>query len=85
MSALSIRSSNAPYGTANAAMVNRALADPGAIDDSDRASIRRVAELSLVQYPAQFAELVQAWAQPPVEQPEFVFLSLSHGPHPRVL
>lgn len=66
--------------TANAAMVNRAAADPGATDDSDRASIRRVAELSLVPCPAQFAEWVQAWAQPAVEQPELVFLSLSHAP-----
>ena len=65
-------------------MVNRALADPAATGDSDRASIRRVAELSLVQCPVQFAELVQAWAQPPVQQPELVFLSLARGPHPRV-
>ncbi len=65
-------------------MVNRAVADPGATDDSDQASIHRVAELSLVQCPAQFAELVQAWAQPPVQQPELVFLSLARGPHPRV-
>ena len=61
-------------------MVNRAVADPGATDDSDQASIHRVAELSLVQCPAQFAELAQAWVQLPEKQPELLFLSLSHAP-----
>lgn len=61
-------------------MVNRAAADPGATDESDRASIRHVVELSRVPCLAQFAEWVQEWAQPAAEQPELVFLSLSHAP-----
>jgi hypothetical protein len=40
------------------ARVNRATGDPGAIDESDPASMRHAVELALGQCPARFAELV---------------------------
>jgi hypothetical protein len=42
----------------NGAMVNRALVDPRAIDESDPTSMRRAVELALGRCPARFAELV---------------------------
>jgi hypothetical protein len=39
-------------------MVNRAMARPGAIDDSDPISMRRAVELARVRSQEQLAELV---------------------------
>jgi hypothetical protein len=69
-------------------MVNRAMGDLGAIDESDPISMRHAVELALAQYPARFAELVQtlaSLAQFPAEQPELVFLSPSCAPDLLVL
>jgi hypothetical protein len=42
----------------NGVMVNHALVDPEAIDESDPTSMRHAVELALGRCPAQLAELV---------------------------